>query len=150
MSLIVVLDAGPLGMASNPNASPETDDCQRWLEGLLLNGARVCVPEIADYEIRRELLRAGKIKGLARLDALKEMLEYLPLTTPAMRAAAEFWARARRQGRPATSDAALDGDMILAAQATLLELNGGQVIVATTNVRHLELFIDAREWQAIR
>lgn len=149
MSLIVVLDTGPLGMASNPNASPETDACQRWLETLLLDGARVCIPEIADYEIRRELLRAGKRKGLARLDALKETLEYLPLTTQAMLIAAEFWARARQQGKPATSDTALDGDMILAAQATLLEPDGGQVIVATTNVRHLELFVDAREWQAI-
>lgn len=150
MSLIVVLDTGPLGMASNPNASPETDACQQWLETLLLDGARVCLPEIADYEIRRELLRADKKKGLGRLDSLKATLEYIALTTQTMLMAADFWARARQQGKPATNDAALDGDMILAAQAvTLVKPDGWQVIVATTNVRHLELFVDARKWNDI-
>jgi len=43
----------------------------------------------------------------------------------------------------------LDGDVILAAQAKIEELNGNQVIVATTNVKHLSLFVDAREWQMI-
>ena len=52
----------------------------------------------ADYEVRRELLRARKAEGLARLDALEEALEYLPLTSAAMRRAAELWAEARQQG----------------------------------------------------
>jgi predicted nucleic acid-binding protein len=56
--------------------------------------------EIADYEVRRELLRASKTQGAARLDALAAMLEYLPITTAAMRKASEFWAKARQQGLP--------------------------------------------------
>jgi hypothetical protein len=52
---------------------------------LVAGGARVVVPEIADYEVRRELLRAGKSKGVAQLDALSQLLEYLPITTAAMR-----------------------------------------------------------------
>ena len=56
------------------------------------------MPEIADYEVRRELLRANKREGLARLDALVGLLEYLPITTAAMRQAALFWAQARQQG----------------------------------------------------
>ena len=64
--------------------------------GLLLDsGRRILVPEIADYEVRRELIRAGKTKGLARLDELKMTLGYLPITTAAMLKAAEFWAYAR-------------------------------------------------------
>jgi hypothetical protein len=55
----------------------------------------VIVPEIADYEVRRELLRAKKERGLARLDALASRLKYLPITTAAMRQAAVFWAEAR-------------------------------------------------------
>jgi hypothetical protein len=50
------------------------------------------VPEIADYEVRRELLRANRVSGLARLDGLARLLEYLPLTTAAMRQAVVFWA----------------------------------------------------------
>jgi hypothetical protein len=55
----------------------------------------VLLPEIADYEVRRELLRAKKTQGLAHLDALGSLLEYLPITTSAMRQAALFWAQAR-------------------------------------------------------
>lgn len=73
------------------------------------------VPEIADYEVRRELIRAKKREGIERLNALIKQLDYLAITTPAMRKAAEYWAQARRQGRPLAADAALDGDVILAA-----------------------------------
>jgi hypothetical protein len=73
--------------------------------------------ELADYEVRRELLRAGKDQGLGRLDALKGMLGYAPITTPVMLKAAAFWATARKMGRQSASDASLDADMILVAQA---------------------------------
>jgi hypothetical protein len=45
--------------------------------------------------------------------------------------AAGFWAAARKQGRQSASDASLDADMILAAQAVELSAGGG-AIVATT------------------
>ncbi len=108
------------------------------------------VPEIADYEIRRELIRAGKLAGIRKLDALKTAIAYLPITTEAMLKAAELWARARQQGRPTADPKEIDGDVILAAQATVLtEIEGDEVIVATTNVGHLSLFVDAREWRLI-
>ena len=56
------------------------------------------IPEIADYEVRRELLRARKNRGLARLEALKAMIGYAAITTAVMLKAAEFWAAARRMG----------------------------------------------------
>jgi predicted nucleic acid-binding protein len=115
---------------------------------MVAQGHRVMVPEIADYEVRRELLRANKAAGIARLDALARSLEYLPLTTRAMHQAASFWAQARQQGRPTAVDAALDGDMILAAQAVTLNEPG--VVVATTNVRHLSRFVAADLWSNIR
>jgi len=69
---------------------PENEACKNWLASLAYSGAEVVIPEIADYEVRRELLRAGKEKGLGRLDALKGMLGYAPITTPAMLKAAEI------------------------------------------------------------
>jgi hypothetical protein len=100
--------------------------------------------EIADYEVRRELLRAGKDRGLARLDALKAMLGYAPVTTPVMLKAAEFWATVRRMGQQSADDASLDADMIPAAQAAALNRGGDDTVIATTNVRHLSLFASAR------
>jgi hypothetical protein len=41
------------------------------MAALVVRGFEVRVPEIADYEVRRELLRANKSKGIARLDLLK-------------------------------------------------------------------------------
>lgn len=149
MSMIVVLDTGPLGMVTNPKATSETGECQQWLKSLLTTGVQVAIPEIADYELRRELIRANKTKGLARLNALKEALDYLPLTTQVMLKAAEFWAAARNQGLPTAADTALDGDVILAAQVALLSKDGHQGVVATTNVRHLELFVEAHKWNEI-
>ncbi len=109
MSTLVFLDTGPLGMVTNPRATPQTERCTVWLDGLLARGVRVLIPEIADYELRRELLRAEKVEGLRRLDALVVALEYVPLTTAMMRQAAVFWAEARQQGRPTADDRALDG-----------------------------------------
>ena len=66
-----------------------------------------------------------------------------------MRLAAQFWAEARNRGRPAAPDLALDGDVILAAQARLLSDDVQSVVIATTNVRHLADYVDARLWEAI-
>jgi hypothetical protein len=63
--------------------------------------------------------------------------------------AAEFWAEARQRGQATADPKALDGDVILAAQATLVADEGNEVIIATTNVKHLSQFVDARDWQLI-
>lgn len=147
MSAAVILDAGPLGLLCHPKPRPGPVACRKWLTGLLTAGCRVLVPEITDYEIRRELLRTRRGGSLARLDRLATQLEYLPLTTNAMRLAAELWAHARQQGQPTATDAALDADVILAAQA--LALGEPNIIVATTNVGHLGRFVPAELWHHI-
>jgi len=121
MSALVLLDAGPLGMITNPRGSPDSEACKNWLQGLSQRGIVIAIPEIADYEVRRELLRAGKTMGWARLDALKALLRFVPITSAAMLQAAEFWASARNMGRQSASDPSLDADMILAAQAASLK-----------------------------
>jgi predicted nucleic acid-binding protein len=149
MSLTILLDAGPLGMIANPKSSPESEACTAWLTSVASNGADVVIPEIADYAVRRELLRAGKESGIGRLEALKGLLRYVPITTPVMLKAAEFWASARNMGRQSGTDASLDADMILAAQAAILAASADEAVIAITNVRHLALVAVARVWRDI-
>lgn len=144
VTTVIVLDAGPLGLATNPRMSPQATACLRWVQQALNSGQRVIVPEIADYEVRRELLRAEKHAGLTRLDLLTQQLDYLPITTKAMRMAAHLWAQTRQRGRPTADDRALDGDVILAAQLLTAELP--DAVVATTNVGHLSLFVGSALW----
>ncbi|MDP6355468.1 MAG: nuclease [Planctomycetota bacterium] len=146
MTKQVLLDAGPLGMITHPRPNPEIAS---WLKQLLSAGVSVLAPEISDYEVRRELLRAGRQKGIQRLDALKETIGYVPLTTSAILKAAEFWARARNEGRPTADDRSLDADVILAAQAFVVAEQEGEVVIATGNVGHLSRFADARNWDEI-
>ena len=89
MAEVVLLDAGPLGMLAHPRPSRAIAD---WLGRLVVAGIQVLNPEIADYEVRRELLLTGSAKGVRRLDELKTALDYLPITTDEMLRAAEFWA----------------------------------------------------------
>jgi predicted nucleic acid-binding protein len=144
MARRVLLDAGPLGMVSHPRPSALVAS---WFAALAAAGAEILIPEIADYEVRRELLRAGRHRGVERLDGLKSALTYVPITTEAMLQAAEFWADARRKGRPTATDESLDADVILAGQAATLD--GAAVIVASTNPRHLTRFVSADHWQRI-
>lgn len=143
----IILDTGPLGSLTTPKFSPLAIKCRRWFQSLATKGRRIIVPEIADYELRRELLRANKIQGITNLDALIAQIEYLPITTTAMRQAAQFWAQARKQGQPTAGDKTIDCDVILAAQAATLGV--ANFVVATTNVKHLSRFVPSDLWQNI-
>ena len=90
MSRTIVLDSGPLGLVTNLGGSKQAAACGRWLWNAAEGGATVMVPEIADYEVRRELIRARRSAGIDRLDAFIDAVEYLAITTPAMRQAATF------------------------------------------------------------
>ncbi len=147
MSRIVLLDSGPLGMVSHPKMNRDVAD---WLRQLLTSGATVLVPEICDYEVRRELLRVRKTASVERLDELKQTLGYLPITTDAMLMAAQFWADARNLGRPTSKDDSLDADVILAGQSAALAEGDQRPVIATTNVKHLSRFAQASLWHDVR
>ncbi|MFP5319810.1 MAG: nucleic acid-binding protein [Acidimicrobiia bacterium] len=146
--MLLVLDSGPLGLLSNPTSSGEARAIREWAFHVLGTGAaRLVVPEISDYEVRRELLRADKPNGLRRLDELGRGFHYEPLRTSHFRRAAELWADARQRGLPAAEDAALDGDVLLAAQAIGLMPSDPQTVVVTTNTKHLARMVPAARWQ---
>ena len=55
----IVLDTGPLGLVVHANSkNTEANECAIWLQ-TVLSTEKVCVfiPEIADYELRRSLLK---------------------------------------------------------------------------------------------
>jgi predicted nucleic acid-binding protein len=147
MPKIVLLDSTPLGLLTARRGKTTTQECLRWLSKLRSEDVRIILPEITDYELRRELVRLRKTQAVARLDMLATTIEYLPLTTSAMRRAADLWATARQRGRPTAADDTIDGDMILCAQA--LELGEPDYVIATTNVGHLGLFCRAETWTNI-
>lgn len=134
-----MLDTGILGMVVHPR---KHEDVQEWFDRALLRH-EVLIPEIADYELRRELVRIGSSKSIAILDRLEsELARYVPLTTGAMKRAAELWAGARQGGHGTSSDDALDGDVILSAQA----METRSDLVVTTNVSDIERFVRATGW----
>lgn len=149
MSEVILLDTGPLGLITHPLGSQESDACNHWMRSRLVGGTRVLVAGIADYELRREMLLNRNTKGIVRLNNLNATIGFDPITTAIMNHAALLWAQARKMGKPTASAEALDGDVILAAQAALLAGKGHELIVATTNVKHLNLFCNALHWRDI-
>ncbi len=147
----ILLDTGILGQLCHPSRN-QNRPVTEWLQKLLDEHApdvRVFLPELADYELRRKLLHLiGKgqssTKSIDRLDSLGRLLDYLPLDTEVMHHAADLWAQCRSRGWPLSSEQALDGDVILAAQAQLV---GG--MIATTNRKHLEILVPAKGWEEI-
>ena len=147
----ILLDTGVLGLVTHPSSRAEPVECKRWFQARLQGGFKFHVPELADYELRRKLLHLDSPNAIIRLDALKSAISYLPITTDTMLKAAEFWADARQKGLPTAPETALDADVILAAQAILLNNEGKSAgaTIATDNIGHLSRFVQARRWRDI-
>src|ERR1700722_17357699 len=112
MSSIIVLDTGVLGAAVHQNATVR-NPLLAWIENHVASGNKFRIPEIADYELRRELIRNNFAQSIADLNILKVALGYIPLDTQTMIHAAALWAVARQAAQPTAHDHALDGDVIL-------------------------------------
>lgn len=138
MTKRILLDTGPLSMVTHPRA---TKPAAEWFRSMLESDCDVIVPEIADYELRRELIRAGKTQSIERLNGLERGLEYLPIDTETMLLAAQLWADARKRGQPTADRKELDADVILAAQA-----KRSGAMIATENVGHLAQFVETQKW----
>jgi predicted nucleic acid-binding protein len=122
---------------------------RQWAMDCDAAGHSILIPEIVDYEVRRELLRANKIASVAELDRLQTDLTYLPLTTSACRKAAELRAAVWQAGQPTAHDENIDVDVILAAQVVTSGLPSADCVVATVNQRHLSRFVAAARWEDI-
>lgn len=163
--MLIALDSGPLGDLINPNNPPPTQALREWMKNHLANGDEFLLPEIADYEVRRnEILEtlicpigpSQSSAALYLLDQLKASITYLPLTTDSMLQGAQLWADHRKGHGPghASRSPKLDGDVILTAQCIEeSRLRNEPIIIATMNLRDF-LFIPtptvtADEWNHI-
>ena len=150
----IVLDTTPLGLLTQKKGIAEAEGCRAWADGLNQSGCLFFVPEIADYELRREFVRQGNSGAIRRLDRFNANVtgQYLSPTTPEVRMAAQMWAQVRNQGKTTASPEALDGDALIAAQANILNAAAfglSSVVVATANVGHLSALTHATLWSDI-
>jgi len=150
--VIVILDSGVLYTLISTSKVKEVTDCQDWFYSLLSRSALVVTSAICNYEVKRELIRRNKVKEINNLNQLKALIDFLPVDEPTLELAAELWAEARNKGMPTADDLSLDADVIICAQYQLLaeEYPGRYVVIATTNVKHLSRFTEAKEWQDIK
>ena len=149
MTLHILFDSSPLGLLSKSvrgTAAPIAN----WAAACLAAGHELYVPEVIDYELRRELLRAGKVNSVRELDRLESAFDFLPINSAAMLLAADFWATSRQSGQPTGDPKKLDIDVILAAQALTLGVPAGDLIVATSNIAHLSQFVPVDLWSNIK
>jgi predicted nucleic acid-binding protein len=148
--MLVLLDTTLLSIATHPKAS-DSKPILEWLYDLVAEDVDILIPEIADYELRRELIRAKQINSIRRLEQFERDFGYLTLNTDALRIACKFWADLRNAGKPGASDADLDGDVILAAQAFLQQQKLlSRVAIASENLKHFKhLPVEAKKWSDI-
>lgn len=141
----VLLDSTPLGLLADKPRRPDVAACRQWADDLVAAGNVLLVPECTDYETRRAFIRAGNTAAVGRLADLQRVHVYLPLNTDGMLEAAQLWATARQRGRPGAANTAIDIDVILIAQAVILNLPN--TIIATHNVAHFAGFgVPADRW----
>lgn len=154
--MIVFIDSGVLGLLSNPNNLDEAVECKNWLYTLLSRGVYACSSDLCDYEVRRGLILASQKKpnfgGIQRLDELREMILFLPVNYFLILRASSFWAQARSQGLPTASNSSLDVDIIICSHLQILqeEFPGRYAVIATTNIKHLSRFAEAKSWRNIK
>jgi predicted nucleic acid-binding protein len=153
--MIVFIDSSILGQLCNTNITPELAKLDGWFERVLIRSI-VVSSSICDYEVRRGLLLAKKqgmsAAGLPLLDKLHQAIDFLPVDETILHLAADIWAVARSEGQPTAGDRNLDADIIICAtwQDLATRYPGQEVVIVTTNIRHLSRFANAVIWQDLR
>ena len=126
----------------------QSDRAQLWVIECIEKQNTIVIPAICYYECIREYKRNNAFAQLQRLKVYCDKC-LLPITNEHLELAADLWAKARNEGVPTAAKEALDCDVILAAQAILINENLNNFVVATTNVGHLSRFVPASNWQDI-
>jgi predicted nucleic acid-binding protein len=150
--MFIILDAFPASSTGKRSGKTPTllDHCRQWIGDCEAAGHIVMVPAVTYYEVLRELELRDAQNQIARLKAFcLHPGRFIPLTTGHLEAAAQLWAKARKTGMSTADPQALDGDVILAAQALSLGLPVSDFIIATTNPGHISRFAPCDLWTNI-
>ncbi len=147
LSHIVVLDTGVVGLITNPTRNAGADACRAWLKRLLAANVFVGLPDVVDYELRRELVLNDAVNALQALDALRSAIEVLPVAPDVLARAASMWATLRRTGLSTADRHALDIDVIVAASTIVAaEALSLDPVVVTANAKHIGRMVRALSW----
>lgn len=155
--MIVFIDTSILGLLCNPNGNPEAKKCNEWLLKLLCKSVRVVTSVICEYETKRSLILARmenkSSEGIEVLDKFKEegVIEFLPVTEEVANIAADNWADAEKKGQPTADAKDINIDMIICGHWRALKNKypGRYIVIATTNIGHLQRYAEAELWENI-
>jgi predicted nucleic acid-binding protein len=152
--MVIMLDTYPASSTGKlPGKPPPTmlDQCLQWVNACEAAGHQILIPAIAYHEALRELEMRRAASQINRLkDFCLQPKRFVSLTTNDLETAAQLWGQARRAGQPTADPQALDGDVILAAQAMGLGLPPSQFVIATTNPGHLSRYAPCDLWTNIK
>ena len=68
MARLILLDSGPLGLIVRAPSKPQLGRCLAWLNTVMTNVAIIVIPDIAHYEVRRELIRIRAFGSLRSIN----------------------------------------------------------------------------------
>lgn len=137
----LLLDTNVLVRLCHPTGHQDVKD---WFRALLLKGGAApefLISVLADYELRRALLRRGGTASLDRLDELARSVTVVPITPEVVRRGAEIFASIPESGGNRASDA----DVLMAAQA---QLEGAVLVTSDALLRDVP-GIMAKDWHEI-
>lgn len=146
------MDSGPLNEIIKPQPST---DVIRWLRFIDKNRIAVRVPEIIDYELRREIVlqylvgKNDSSKSINRLNKYRKTERFIPINpSVTLTDACEIWAELRYIGQGTSDVKNIDVDVILAAQALSMKKDFDEVIIVTGNLSDICRFcyLDIKVW----
>ena len=139
MTGLIILDSAPLGHICNSRNRNDYKKLKDFVKSLSFS---ICVPEIIDYELRRNLELEGLRKSVNLLSQFQRRDQILRLESQDLIEAAELWAWCRRRGKPTTENRGLDIDVILVAQSLSQLSRFDKVVILTVDIGDLSVFSD--------
>lgn len=152
MNRVGLIDSGPLGDIIKPHPSA---DVVRWVHFVKENKIALRVPEIIDYELRRELILQGlkgnsdSYKSIGNLNKYRRTKRFIPLEpSVTLTDACDIWANLRNNNQGTADIKNIDVDVILVTQALSMKKDFEEIIVITGNLSDIRRFchLGIRVW----